>query len=828
MGRATEEEHPQRHENDAAKKDENSPAPTKIAPLDLLPSTSCCRHPGARVCSIVSTCTGCCCHVTATSTPSRADIASMPPKKDAFADLFSLAAGTSASSVNLSLNNLSLASQTPTLGQKSANLWLDLDVLTPKGTPPPQGATGGALGFNSDPFDSLFGNSEPKSGPLAPPVPVAPSPRNPTQRHDVSLLGEEFEDAFTVSEPADVTVTLNVATARISPPQTSSQGGTPRASANGTETSRNPYTAADADADEVLAGLLDIGFSVEVANDAIAHVGPDLQKAVNYVMSRGPLRTPTREKADSPRDLDFSATVQTVSDDIYRKASSLFTKSKKMVIKNISNMQRPQNTNGLPTWMQNQLQYKEGALEKGADGSVYEDYGTDDDNIDKAAIQRFMRQQREREQARRQERMEKLSLERKGDLNIGGLGRPSRAESRPVPGQRNTPPHSEIRAQTSGSNLAAPPPQPKRQNHTPVPDVDAEVDLLGIGTASSGTTASRAAAFKKSGTADELPRRRAPRTASRSTTSGPLDTFQQSDYDTFKSRGTEAFTTGNYEDALAAFERCLAALPAKHELRIVILSNLAVTLIRVGDYKRAQQICDDGISLIGKSSSDASWSINDKPITYWHVKLLSRKAETLEMLELFPASLAIYDELVRVHAVSDKKVMDARRRLQGIVAPKPTNATSGGSGKPSATKPAPLAPQPARNKAAPSKLVTEVKNRHIRERQEEQTRFQLHDQVHGKISQWSHGKEDNLRTLLTTIDTVLPARLGFPFLVNNKVGLGDLMLPKKVKIHYMKVISNIHPDKCGQLDMEAQMLCQGVFVALNKAWDLFKSTNGLS
>ncbi len=53
------------------------------------------------------------------------------------------------------------------------------------------------------------------------------------------------------------------------------------------------------------------------------------------------------------------------------------------------------------------------------------------------------------------------------------------------------------------------------------------------------------------------------------------------------------------------------------------------------------------------------------------------------------------------------------------------------------------------------------------------------------------------------------------------------MLPKKVKINHMKAIA-IHPDKLSNLQLQDKMICQGVFVVLNKAWDAFKQQNNMA
>jgi hypothetical protein len=182
-------------------------------------------------------------------------------------------------------------------------------------------------------------------------------------------------------------------------------------------------------------------------------------------------------------------------------------------------------------------------------------------------------------------------------------------------------------------------------------------------------------------------------------------------------------------------------------------------------------------------------------------------------------------ELVSRLGVSDKKVMDGKRRVNDIVNPKPKPTPKPTpKAAPKATPKAPAAPKPSN----PASNLTRIQKQNAEAKAREEEMFKLHDKVHEQLQAWSNGKEDNIRTLLTTLPDIIPERLGFPFVSDKKIGLGDLMLPKKVKINYMKVISAIHPDKLSNLQLQDKMICQGVFVVLNKAWDTFKQQNNMA
>lgn len=783
----------------------------------------------------------------------------MPAEKDAFAELFLSATGTSRPlSLNSSLNNLSLRDQKPKL--QSVHAWSNLDILSPANGLSPHGSASTTPkpqkpATEFDPFSifdskpsvldaSSFNSSKSTVG----------QPTSTTRQHtnsnrgigEISLLDDDFTDAFE-------TVALQSAPEQARRPPAGSinhsVAPTPKRSSSVTPPTRSASTDAMDKRDTVLAGLMDIGFPIDVANQTIDEVGPDLQTCVNFIMSGGQSRdfaTLLKNKhSKNQSSSEMGASLQYLSADILKKASWFLDKSKKTVIKNINQFQQSQirdNDKPMPIWMKNQQKYKGGAMERKGNSEMFEDYGEDEDNIDSEEIQRIMHLQKQREKERQRERLENL---RKSSSNkssrqfpqnasrgpstqvYSALGRNSPALAPKLPKRpsltsingssrfaKAQPSPSPSPSHSSSSSFSSAPAMEKVQQNR----VEPEVDLLGLG---ASQPLSRAEIFKQSSSESEpyvSPSRRRPAKVAkkdRIATAEALNAFQQSDFETFKAKATTSFTQGNYGDALSAYTRCLEALPPKHELRIVIFSNLAITHIKLGNYKTAKEQCEEGIALVGDNIDDADWLINDRVIKYWYVKLLTRKAESLEMLENFPESLEYYLELVTKHGVTDKKVMDAKRRVNNIVNPPKS--------KPKAQPKRATVNAPATN----TEQLQKIRKQHNSEKIQEEMRFKLHDQVHEKVVAWTNGKEDNLRSLLMSLDEVIPARLGFPFL-QKKITISDLMLTKKVKINYMKVISSIHPDKLSKFDLEDQMICQAVFVALNKAWDSFKEQCGLN
>lgn len=745
-----------------------------------------------------------------------------PPKNDAFADLF-LSANTNSSSTSVNDSRMPMlqrqsrrqsplngSSRPGSTGVGNTDNWSNIDILSGTSRPGSSHSIPSKPNANADldPFSifdahtpataNLAKSSQTQSASLEEPVPMHNSNRNGTGANGqlALLLDDDFSDAF----PAEK--------------EPSPKNTPPVASGS------RPNSASDS----VLAQLLDIGFSVEVSNQAIAKIGPDLQQCVNYIMGGGnsdaqdneqqlkhrPSERQSQEQRPShPHEYfgeDISGKIADLSTDLFSKASFFFDKSKKTVLRNIDQFQQQRGQarqpSGMPSWMAHQEKYKKDAVERKGNGEAYEDYGSDEDNFDRDAIAEFIRKQKLRDQERNAQRLQE-SRQKKNDGSSTDTNQMppkrqewkradsprqfTRQESPPVAKEQTPAP-----ARTKVVSNDELPRRPVRRAAPQKPTKSADEDLLGLNSQLKTRTATQ------------------------------LNEFQQTDFETYKEKASMLFGHGDYASAYESYLRCMESLPDDHDYRIVIYSNSALTLVKMGNYKEAKNHCDSGIGLINIHGVTNGWEIMEKPVKYWYVKLLSRKAESLEMMESFPAALECYMELVRL-GVSDKKVMDGKRRVNRIVNPEKPKQK-----EPVRAAPTQSIPKPAAVTVGSGTAAAKLKKQNAEAKAKEEEMFRLHDSVHEQLQTWSHGKEDNIRALLTTLPDIIPARLGFPFVTDKKIGLGDLMLPKKVKISYMKVISAIHPDKLSRLELQDKMICQGVFVALNKAWDTFKEQNNMA
>ncbi|KAJ6198032.1 UBA/TS-N domain-containing protein [Bipolaris maydis] len=293
----------------------------------------------------------------------------------------------------------------------------------------------------------------------------------------------------------------------------------------------------------------------------------------------------------------------------------------------------------------------------------------------------------------------------------------------------------------------------------------------------------------------------------------------------------QAFKRGDYSAAHAAYSSALSPLPQSHPVAIVVLCNRAITNIKVGDPKAAIADADAALAIIGVSKGEgekiATGGVEgEKDMKEFYGKALMRKAEALESMEKWSDAYTVWKEAVQ-SGVGGAVAISGRNRCE--------KAASGGSNAPAV---AAKRPPPARKPAAPrpsamadlgggptadSEAVKRMKAANAAAERADDEKFALTDQVDAKLIAWKGTKADNLRALLGSLDKVLWEDAGW-----KKVNMGDLVMPNKVKIIYMKAIAKVHPDKISQdATTEQKMISAAVFATLNEAWDKFKADNNL-
>ncbi|KAF2646570.1 hypothetical protein P280DRAFT_388378 [Massarina eburnea CBS 473.64] len=297
----------------------------------------------------------------------------------------------------------------------------------------------------------------------------------------------------------------------------------------------------------------------------------------------------------------------------------------------------------------------------------------------------------------------------------------------------------------------------------------------------------------------------------------------------YRQKGSEAFKRGDYAAAHTAYCSALGPLPATHPVTIVVLCNRAVTNIKVGDPKAAVSDADAALAIIGVSRGEgekiALGTEGDKDMKDYFGKALMRKAEALEAMEKWTDAGKVWRQAVEA-GVGGSISIQGRNRCD--------KAAGGGNqtAAPAARRPAPRKPAPTNINAlsdlggpsgADSEAVKRLKAANVAAEKADDEKFALSDQVDATLIAWRGTKADNLRALLGSLDKVLWPEAGW-----NKVNMGDLVMPNKVKIVYMKAIAKVHPDKISQAaTTEQRMISAAVFATLNEAWDKFKKDNGM-
>ncbi|KAJ5709045.1 hypothetical protein N7493_010379 [Penicillium malachiteum] len=298
-----------------------------------------------------------------------------------------------------------------------------------------------------------------------------------------------------------------------------------------------------------------------------------------------------------------------------------------------------------------------------------------------------------------------------------------------------------------------------------------------------------------------------------------------------RENAAEAYKRGDYAAAHASFSTALGMLPDKHPITIMIRSNRAMTALKTGEPKTAIDDADIILELIGPSRGENEVielgnGEPAKPMRDFYGKALMRKAEALEQLERWADAAQAWKLAVETGHGGSSSIQGRNRCEKAAGISKPPSKPSA----PAKKRPAPVPKKVSAisdlgpsSSGQDSAAVARLREANQAAERADQEKFALTDSVDSRIATWKNGKQDNLRALLGSLDTVLWPEAGW-----KKVGLSELVLPNKVKINYMKGIAKVHPDKIPTTaTTEQRMIAGAVFGALNEAWDKFRVENNL-
>ncbi|KAJ7457644.1 hypothetical protein B0H11DRAFT_2320093 [Mycena galericulata] len=277
----------------------------------------------------------------------------------------------------------------------------------------------------------------------------------------------------------------------------------------------------------------------------------------------------------------------------------------------------------------------------------------------------------------------------------------------------------------------------------------------------------------------------------------------------------EKIALGQYGAALAAATRAVDALPAGHVLRVPLLCLRALALLKEGDFRgveadagEVEGICGQGQGGVGREAVVVEGTGVDLGAAV--VEVWKRRGEALEGRERWEEAGRDWE---RVAGAGWAKQADRDEGVRGAGRCRRMAAPVPAAPKP---KPKPKAPP---HTVASGEALANLRQATNAQEEEDAARYQLKDAVDGKLLAWKGGKETNVRALLASLETVLWPELGLA-----ASGMKDLVTPGQVKVRYVKAIAKLHPDKlnANNSTLEQRMIANGVFGALNEAWNAFK------
>jgi tetratricopeptide (TPR) repeat protein len=590
----------------------------------------------------------------------------------------------------------------------------------------------------------------------------------------------------------------------------------------------------DESRDEAISAIVDMGFDIDQANDALNHTstGVDVQQAISYIMNAAHQKARAKQGLPKEHESHSSSGSSSVfsgksTEQYFNNFSNILGNVSSKVVNEASRFFNSPSTSsdGKPAWMKEQSRYK----------SQNRDYEEDPGELDEETIRRLTlkenEKQRHRDLERQRERMQR--------------DHPTRTETSSAPIPTLRPPKQPARAHStrpSSSQQQIPPEQGNKQQEdvdlfAPLPSKSSrsreqEVDLF------SSPAPPRRPTYNNDEMKTSSRRRNKPsssiptpqkvnqvRTANSSISSTQLEFFKDS-----REQGGIAFKNGDFATALTHYQTALDALPSAHPLRIIAYSNCITAYFKAGENKKVLELAELANVLIGPERGVNEDVEPGKPIKDFWIKINTKKAESLEHLEKFKEAQNVWVELIE-NGSATKISLDGKRRCQSNLAPPPakhsTPKPAASESRQSASKSAPESIHMRKPQVGPrppnSEAVKKIQESNKALEQFEQDKYKLYDQVEAKVNSWKHSKEDNLRALLSTLQNILWSSANW-----KPVNMSDLVIPKKVKITYLKAVAKVHPDKLSQdASSEEKLIAQSVFVVINQAWETFKQQNGI-
>ncbi|RKP23282.1 DnaJ domain-containing protein, partial [Syncephalis pseudoplumigaleata] len=288
-----------------------------------------------------------------------------------------------------------------------------------------------------------------------------------------------------------------------------------------------------------------------------------------------------------------------------------------------------------------------------------------------------------------------------------------------------------------------------------------------------------------------------------------------------RQQGNERFKTGHFAEAEALYTQAIDCLPSDHARNVLLYNNRAAARLKGANYRAAIGDCGVAITMIGGETNSTQDGVVFKDQL---CKALLRRATARQALEQFDEAIRDYERAAS-HGAGVAATEGARQCRQSKVGaskaqppPPPSSATPTNNNNNSSSSSSSTSEHIEKSTA-----VAEMRRKEMQAKEEEQKRLAIKDQVEARVNRWRFQKEDNLRGLLCSLDSILWPEAGV-----KQCGLQDLISPSQVKVRYMRAIARLHPDKVAKdASIEQRLVAQEVFVSLNRAWDAFRVQNNM-
>ncbi|KAF9254114.1 hypothetical protein L218DRAFT_1082480 [Marasmius fiardii PR-910] len=301
-----------------------------------------------------------------------------------------------------------------------------------------------------------------------------------------------------------------------------------------------------------------------------------------------------------------------------------------------------------------------------------------------------------------------------------------------------------------------------------------------------------------------------------------------------KNKGTEFFKLGDFPAAEGEYTKAIDCLPSGQTLLVTLYNNRALVRLKVGNSTGAIEDVGQVIDLVGTGNVgtarggveggaarldgvDLEVNLGDAIVKAW-----KRRAEALEGKEKWAEAGRDWERVAGAEwagqGVRGEGVRGAGRCRRMEKQTQDPEETKVKPPPPARPKPKPKAQTPTRIRPD-SEALKSLRQANAAAENEDAEKHALKDAVDARLIAWKGGKENNIRALLASLEMVLWPELGVP-----KWGMHELISEGQVKVKYMKAIAKVHPDKLssGNFSVEQKMLAQGVFGALNDAWNSSK------